>query len=93
VLFRSRDAIGEPYMAPRQTDGAKWVVSLTDARDAFARWRRGDEKLLPWLKSYRGVKVDGLYSLKDPVPGALLTARQLRTIVTRGGRPAEGEKP
>ena len=25
----------------------------------------------PWLKSYRGVKVDGLYSLRDPFPGAL----------------------
>jgi predicted ATP-grasp superfamily ATP-dependent carboligase len=80
-------------MARRQTDGAKWVVSLTDARDAFSRWRKGDEKLGPWLKSYRGVKVDGLFSLKDPVPGALLAGRQLRNIVTRSGKPQEGEKP
>ena len=58
-----------------------------------ARWRKGDEKLLPWLRSYRGVKVDGLFSLRDPMPGALLAARQLHTIVTRSGRPAEGEKP
>ena len=81
------------HVAPRQVDGLKWVVSLTDARDAFARWRKGDEKLCPWLKSYRGVRVDGLYSLRDPFPGALLTARQLKNIVTRGGRPAEGESP
>ena len=65
----------------RQVDGLKWVVSLTDARDAFSRWRSGEEKLLPWLKSYRGVRVDGLYSLRDPLPGALLTARQLQNIV------------
>ena len=26
-----------------------------------------------------------------PLPGALLTARQAKTIVTRGGKPAEGE--
>ena len=75
-LAAYRDAIGEPYISPRQVDGLKWVVSLTDARDAFARWRRGEEKLWPWLRSYRGVRVDGLYSLRDPLPGALLTARQ-----------------
>ncbi len=92
-LAAYRDAIGEPYMAPRQTDGAKWVVSLTDARDAFARWRRRDEKIGPWLKSYRGVKVDGLFSLKDPMPGALLAGRQLRNIVTRSGKPQEGDEP
>jgi D-aspartate ligase len=92
-LAAYRDAIGDPYVARRQTDGLKWVVSLTDARDAFARWRKGDEKLVPWLKSYRGVKVDGLYSLKDPLPGALLTARQLRTMITRKGRPHQGEAP
>jgi len=92
-LTAYRDAIGDPYVARRQNDGLKWVVSLTDARDAFSRWRKGDEKLLPWLKSYRGVTVDGLFSLKDPMPGALLTARQLRTMVTRKGRPHEGEAP
>ena len=92
-LAAYRDAIGDPYVARRQNDGLKWVVSLTDARDAFSRWRKGDEKLIPWLKSYQGVKVDGLFSLKDPLPGALLTARQLRTMVTRKGRPHEGEAP
>ncbi len=92
-LAAYRDAIGDPYVARRQSDGLKWVVSLTDARDAFSRWRRGDEKLGPWLRSYRGVRVDGLYSLKDPLPGALLTARQLRTMITRKGRPHEGEAP
>ena len=92
-LAAYRDAIGDPFVAPRQTDGARWVVSLTDARDAFARWRKGDQKLVPWLRSYRGVKVDGLYSLRDPLPGALLTARQLRTMITRKGRPHEGEAP
>jgi D-aspartate ligase len=92
-LAAYRDAIGEPYLSARQVDGLKWVVSLTDARDAFSRWRKGDEKPLPWLRSYRGVRVDGLYSFRDPFPGALLTARQLRTIVTGSGKPTEGESP
>jgi D-aspartate ligase len=92
-LAAYRDAIGDPYMAPRQVDGKKWVVALTDARDALSRWRHGDEKLGPWLRSYRGVKVDGLYSLRDPVPGLLITGRQLKRIVTRTGEPHEGEAP
>ncbi len=80
-----QDAIGDPYVARRQTDGRKWVVSLTDVRDALSRWRHGEERLAPWLRSYRGVRVDGLYSIKDPVPGLLLTARQARSFVTRTG--------
>ena len=92
-LAAYRDAIGDPYVAPRQMDGYKWVVSLTDARDAFAHWRRGQQPLGPWIRSYSGVKVDGLFSLRDPLPGALLVGRQLRTIVSRTGRPAEGEAP
>lgn len=92
-LAAYRDAIGDPYLSPRQANGLKWVVSLTDARDAFARWRTGDEKLLPWLKTYRGVRVDGLFSLHDPLPGALLVARQLRNTVLRTGEPPEGEAP
>jgi D-aspartate ligase len=92
-LSAYRDAIAEPYVAPRQIDGIKWVVALTDARDAIGRWRRGNEQLGPWLQSYRGVRVDGLFSLRDPLPGALVTARQLRTAITRTGKPAEGDAP
>ena len=92
-LTAYRDAIGEPCFAPRQVDGPKWVVSLTDARDAFSRWRHGQERLLPWLMSYRHVRVDGLYSVRDPLPGALVTVRQLRRIVTHTGRRREEEAP
>jgi D-aspartate ligase len=92
-LAAYRDAIGDPYVAPRQIDGLKWVVSLTDARDAFSRWRRGEEKLGPWLRSYKGVRVDGLFSLRDPVPGALLAGRQLHNAIARKGRPHEAEAP
>lgn len=92
-LAAYRDAVGAPFIAPRQVDGPKWVVSLTDARDAVSRFRHGDRDVLPWLLTYRGVKVDGLYSLQDPLPAAVLTARQLRRFVTRTGRPHEGEAP
>ncbi len=92
-LAAYRDAVGDPYMAPRQTDGKKWVVALTDARDAFSGWRKGEQKLRPWLRSYRGVRVDGIYSLRDPLPGVLITGRQLKRFVTRTGEPHEKEAP
>ena len=92
-LAAYRDAVGDPYMAPRQMDGKKWVVALTDTRDALSRWRHGEEKLGPWLRSYRGVSVDGIYSLRDPLPGLLITGRQLKRFVTRTGQPHEGEAP
>jgi predicted ATP-grasp superfamily ATP-dependent carboligase len=92
-LAAYRDAVGDPYIAPRQTDGKKWVVALTDVRDALSGWRRHETKLGPWLRSYRGVSVDGLYSLRDPVPGLLITGRQLKRFVTRTGEPHEKEAP
>jgi predicted ATP-grasp superfamily ATP-dependent carboligase len=92
-LAAYRDAVGDPYIAPRQTDGKKWVVALTDVRDALSGWRRRETKLGPWLRSYRGVSVDGLYSLRDPVPGLLITGRQLKRFVTRTGEPHEKEAP
>ena len=82
-LAAYRDAIGRPYVARRQTDGRKWVVAITDVRDAQAEFRRGERDFLPWLKSYAGVVEDGVLSLRDPVPGLLATGRQVRSIVWR----------
>jgi hypothetical protein len=42
---------------------------------------RGDQRLGEWARSYRDVKVDGILSAKDPVPGAIYVGRQLRSVV------------
>ena len=68
-LAAYRDAIGHPYVARRQVDGRKWVVAITDIRDAQAEFRHGEREVLPWLKSYAGVVQDGVLSVRDPVPG------------------------
>ena len=39
-LAAYRDVTGHPYMATRQVDGRKWVVAITDVRDAQAEFRR-----------------------------------------------------
>jgi len=82
------DAVGRPFIAPRQTEGGKWAIFLTDARDAFSEWRKGERELFPWLKTYANVRRDGLYDLADPLPGLLATSRQLRATIMR--RPAAG---
>jgi predicted ATP-grasp superfamily ATP-dependent carboligase len=85
------DAVGTPFLAPRQAEGGKWAIFLTDARDSVYEWRHGERSLGPWLRTYRGVRRDGLYSWKDPVPGVLATTRQARKALRRGKAPgAEG---
>jgi len=74
------DAIGRPYTAPRQIDGPRWAIAVTDARDTVREVARGERHLLPWLASYRGLRRDGVLSLDDPAPGALILGRQLRSV-------------
>jgi predicted ATP-grasp superfamily ATP-dependent carboligase len=81
-----RDALGRPFVAPPQRDGAKWVVAITDTRDALAELRRGERRLWPWLKSYAGVRRDGVLSLRDPVPGALVARRTARNMLFKKAR-------
>jgi predicted ATP-grasp superfamily ATP-dependent carboligase len=83
-LVAYRDAIGKPYVATRQADGRKWVVAITDIRDAQAEFRRGERSVLPWLMSYAGVVQDGVLSLRDPVPGLLAAGRALQSVARRG---------
>ena len=75
------DAIGRPFTAPRQIDGPRWVLTITDTRDAMVEILRGERRVGPWLRSYRGVKQDGVLSLKDPLPGALILGRQLKSVI------------
>jgi predicted ATP-grasp superfamily ATP-dependent carboligase len=87
------DAIGRPYTAPRQVDGPRWALTITDTRDAVREVARGERDLLPWLASYRGVRQDGVLSLKDPVPGALILGRQLRSVARARFATREEAKP
>ncbi|MCX6373784.1 MAG: hypothetical protein NTX16_12065, partial [Actinobacteria bacterium] len=75
------DVIGRPFSAPRQIDGPRWVLTITDTRDAVGEILGGERRVGPWLKSYRGVKQDGVLSLKDPLPGALLLGRELKSVL------------
>jgi D-aspartate ligase len=75
------DVTGHPFSAPRQIDGPRWVLTITDTRDAVGEILDGERRVGPWLKSYRGVRQDGVLSLKDPLPGALLLGRELKSVL------------
>jgi predicted ATP-grasp superfamily ATP-dependent carboligase len=75
------DAIGRPYTAPRQVDGPRWALTVIDTRDVVREVARGERSFLPWLASYRDVKRDGLLWWRDPMPGAIILGRQLRSVV------------
>ena len=68
-LAAYRDAIGRPFLAPRQTDGGKWVVATKDTPLALREMWRRELSPLDWARSLKGTRVDGVLSLPIPCPG------------------------
>ena len=85
-LAAYRDATREPYLAPRQTDGVKWIVANKDVPLAILEIARRERSAKEYLRSLRGTRMDGLHSLTDPVPGAVNAYRVARQAVTRQPR-------
>jgi D-aspartate ligase len=82
-LVAYRDAIGKPFLAPRQIDGLKWIVATKDTPLAAREmWRR---QLSPkdWARSLQGARVDGVLSLRDPLPGIRNVGRVALQIARR----------
>ena len=49
-----RDAIGDPYIAPRQQDGVKWIVANKDVPLALLEIARRQRSAPEYLRSLRG---------------------------------------
>ncbi len=77
------DAIGRPFVAPRQRDGGRWIVASKDIPLALREVWRGELGAGELARSLAGVRTDGLLSLVDPVPGLVNLWRVGRQIVTR----------
>jgi len=82
-LAAYRDAIHEPYLARRQTDGVKWIVANKDVPLAILEVARRERRAGEYLRSLRGTRTDGLHSLSDPVPGVVNACRVVRQAATR----------
>ena len=85
-LAAYRDAIGQPFIAPRQKDGRKWSVAIKDFSDGVREVRRHELGVVHWLGSYRGLRVDGVLSFSDPLPGAISAGRIVRKGLARRAR-------
>jgi D-aspartate ligase len=81
-----RDAIGQPFVAPRQVDGLKWVVATKDVPLALIETVRRQIDPVAWLRTYRNVKVDGVLTARDPLPGIINSGRVARRILLRQRR-------
>ena len=81
-----RDAIGQPFVAPRQIDGPKWVVATKDVPLALTEIAHGQIKAGEWLRSYSGVRVDGVLTPYDPLPGIINSGRVAKRILLRQRR-------
>jgi D-aspartate ligase len=77
------DAIGHPFLAPRQTDGGKWVVATKDTPLAVREMWRRQLSPVDWARSLQGTRVDGVLSLADPVPGLRNLGRVAKQIALR----------
>jgi len=85
-LAAYRDATGEPFVAPRQTDGVKWIVANKDVPLALLEIARGERRPGEYVRSLRGTRMDGLHAATDPVPGLVNACRVARQAVTRQPR-------
>jgi D-aspartate ligase len=81
-----RDAIGRPFVAPRQIEGPKWVMATEDVPLGLIEIARGQLDASLWLRSYRGVRVDGVLTPRDPLPGVINAGRVARRIILRQRR-------
>jgi predicted ATP-grasp superfamily ATP-dependent carboligase len=81
-----RDATGDPYIAPRQQDGVKWIVANKDVPLAVLEIAKRERDAAEYLRSLKGTRMDGLHAVDDPLPGLLNAATVAKQILTRAPR-------
>jgi len=81
-----RDAVGDPYIAPRQQDGVKWIVANKDIPLALLEIAKRQRSGPAYVRSLRGTRMDGLHALDDPLPGLLNAGTVIKQVVTRAPR-------
>ena len=85
-LAAYHDTIGDPFVAPRQADGVKWIVANKDVPLALLEIAKRQRHAGEYVRSLHGTRIDGLHSLSDPLPGLLNAYAVARQVVTRQPR-------
>ncbi|MGI9494597.1 MAG: hypothetical protein ACR2NK_00960 [Mariniblastus sp.] len=70
LLTAYRDALGLslPTNRTQNYQGVKWIHLRKDLQSSLVYWRRGELRLVEWLKSIRGKKAYAVASWRDPLP-------------------------
>jgi len=66
-----RDQVGEQVDTCRARAGARWIRLSTDVPNAVKDVAKGQLRVADYLRSLRGVDVDAVWSLRDPLPGLM----------------------
>lgn len=83
------DSLGLPLPTSleQRYQGVKWVYARRDLQSAIYHWWRGELTFGDWARSWRGRKVDAVFSRTDPLPFFLdlwrAAARAARMIRAR----------
>lgn len=65
-----RDVLGQPQEPVLAVSyGKRWVLAATDLLVSLREMQRRQLSLSDWFSGWRGVAVDGIFSLHDPRPG------------------------
>jgi D-aspartate ligase len=86
ALAAYRDALGDPPVPVRVSEyGRRWILAASDVVLTPREIRRGETTLGDWVRSWRGVAVDGIFSCHDPRPGLHYLRNQLTRRLGRRG--------
>jgi D-aspartate ligase len=67
LLFR--DQVGAPVEEAHARPGVRWIRLNTDVPNALRDVRTGRLRLGEYLRSFRGVRTEAVFSFSDPLPG------------------------
>lgn len=82
LLFR--DQIGAPVEEAHARPGVRWIRLSTDIPNALRDLRAGTLRPQEYLRSFRGVHAEAVFSLSDPLPGLYEIALLPYLAVKRG---------
>jgi D-aspartate ligase len=76
--------MGEQVTPARAEEGVRWVRLVTDVPNAVRDLRRGSLGLREYVSSLRGIDIESVFSLRDPLPGLYELALVPYLAVRRG---------
>ena len=82
LLFQ--DQVGAPVAEAHARAGVRWIRLSTDVPNALRDIRAGSLRLGEYLRSFRGVRTEAVFSISDPLPGLYEMALLPYLAVKRG---------